>query len=164
MTDGRYRISIFNALQASPLIPSSRRARWLRRFGFDIDPSAIIYENVFFGSRSVRIERDCFISVNCFLDGSDLITIGAGVSLGPHVKLITSTHDPSDSTRRAGRMIKAPITIGPGSWIGAGAMLLPGVEIAAGCIIAAGAVVTASTAPHGVYAGMPATRKKDLPL
>ena len=163
MTDGRFRISVFNALQASPLLPSNRRARLLRRFGFDIDPSAMIYENVFFGSRSVHIERDCFISVNCFFDGSDLIQIGAGTSLGPHVKLITSTHEPAGPERRAGRLIRAPITIGPGSWIGAGAILLPGVEVGAGCIIAAGAVVTASTAPHGVYAGMPAMRKKDLP-
>ena len=163
MGDGRYRISIFNALQASPLLSSGRRARWLRRFGFDIDPSAVIYENVFFGSRSVRIERDCFISVNCFFDGSELIHIGAGVSVGPHVKLITSTHEPAEPERRAGRLIRAPISVGAGSWIGAGAILLPGVEIGPGCIIAAGAVVTASTAPHGVYAGMPAMRKKDLP-
>ena len=163
MSDGRYRVSVFNALQASPLIPSGRRARWLRRFGFDIDPSATIYENVFFGSRSVRIERDCFVSVHCFFDGSDMIHIGAGSALGPHVRLITSTHEPAGPERRAGRLIRAPVTVGPGCWIGAGAMLLPGVEIGAGCIIAAGAVVTASTRPHGVYAGTPAARKKDLP-
>src|SRR5262249_53409452 len=151
------------ALQALPLLPSSWRARLLRRFGFDIDPSTTIYENVFFGSRAVRIERDCFISVHCFFDGSELIQIGAGASLGPHVKLITSTHEPAGPGGRAGRLIRAPISIGRGSWIGAGAILLRGVEIGAGCIVAAGAVVTASTMPHGVYAGMPATRKKDLP-
>ena len=47
-------------------------------------------------------------------------------------------------------------------WICAGAAILPGVQIASGCVIAAGAVVTHSTAPNGLYAGIPAIRKKDL--
>jgi acetyltransferase-like isoleucine patch superfamily enzyme len=41
-------------------------------------------------------------------------------------------------------------------------VVLPGVEIGAGCVIAAGSVVVKNTEPDGLYAGVPATRKKEL--
>jgi acetyltransferase-like isoleucine patch superfamily enzyme len=40
--------------------------------------------------------------------------------------------------------------------------VLPGVTVAAGCVTAAGAVVAADTEPDGLYAGVPATRIRDL--
>ncbi|WP_408003863.1 LbetaH domain-containing protein [Puerhibacterium puerhi] len=39
---------------------------------------------------------------------------------------------------------------------------MPGVTIGRGCIIAAGSVVTSDCQPDGLYAGVPAARKKDL--
>jgi maltose O-acetyltransferase len=41
-------------------------------------------------------------------------------------------------------------------------MLLPGVTVGDGCVIAAGSVVTGDCEPHGVYAGVPAKRVRDL--
>jgi maltose O-acetyltransferase len=40
--------------------------------------------------------------------------------------------------------------------------VLDGVTIGAGCVIAAGAVVTRDCEPDGLYAGVPAVRKRDL--
>ncbi|WP_447643573.1 acyltransferase [Nocardioides zeae] len=52
--------------------------------------------------------------------------------------------------------------IGNGAWIGARALILPGVSVSEGCVIAAGAVVNRNTEPHGLYAGVPARRIRDL--
>lgn len=37
------------------------------------------------------------------------------------------------------------------------------VSVGAGCVIASGAVVTRDPEPNGLYAGVPAVRKRDLP-
>ena len=39
---------------------------------------------------------------------------------------------------------------------------MPGVTIGEGCIVAAGAVVTKDCESHGLYAGVPARRIRDL--
>ncbi|WJH37282.1 hypothetical protein N6H14_05985 [Paenibacillus sp. CC-CFT747] len=64
--------------------------------------------------------------------------------------------------KRAGAPIGLPIVIGDGVWIGTRATVLPGVRIGDGSVIAAGAVVTKDCAPHGIYAGTPARRVKEL--
>jgi acetyltransferase-like isoleucine patch superfamily enzyme len=42
-------------------------------------------------------------------------------------------------------------------------VIMPGVSIERGVVIAAGAVVTRSCAAHGLYAGVPARRIRELP-
>lgn len=46
--------------------------------------------------------------------------------------------------------------------MGQNAVITAGVTIGEGCVIAAGAVVVHDCAPHGVYAGVPAQRIRDL--
>ncbi|WP_247602466.1 DapH/DapD/GlmU-related protein [Gordonia rubripertincta] len=58
---------------------------------------------------------------------------------------------------------RRPIVVGDYCWIGAGAIILPGVVVGEGCIISAGAVVIRDCEPNGLYAGVPAIRKRDLP-
>ena len=78
------------------------------------------------------------------------------------VLMNTSSHEIGDSTRRAGRFRTAPISIGDGVWIGANVVIDPGVSIGSGVVVASGAVVTSDCLPDGLYAGVPAVRKKDL--
>nr|WP_246298615.1 DapH/DapD/GlmU-related protein [Nocardioides panaciterrulae] len=78
------------------------------------------------------------------------------------VLFCTATHEIGPASRRAGEQVKADITVGDGVWIGAGAQVMPGVTIGDGCVIAAGTVVVRDCAPHGMYAGVPARRVRDL--
>jgi acetyltransferase-like isoleucine patch superfamily enzyme len=55
----------------------------------------------------------------------------------------------------------AAVHLGKHVIIGASAVVFPGVTVAEGCAIGAMALVTKSTAPWGVYAGIPARRVKD---
>ena len=149
------------ALQALP-IPLRLRRAMLRAAGLAIAPDANISPQVFFGSGRCIVGEGCFISVQCLIDGSDLVTLGRNVHLAMGVRLITSTHDIGPPGHRAGTARSAPVVIGDGSWLGAGCQVLPGVVVASGCVVATGAVVTRSTQPDGVYAGVPARRIREL--
>ncbi|MNP69519.1 Maltose O-acetyltransferase [compost metagenome] len=78
------------------------------------------------------------------------------------VMLCSSTHEPGDVSRRAGKPSGKSIKIGDGTWIGTRAVILPGVTIGEGCIISAGAVVTKDCEPNAMYAGVPAKKIKEL--
>ena len=67
-----------------------------------------------------------------------------------------ATHEVGKKARRAAKNTHGPIKVCDGCWIG--------VTIEEGCIVAAGAVVTKPTESHGLYAGVPARRIKDLPV
>jgi maltose O-acetyltransferase len=153
---------IINAIQALPFIPRRIRRTILRLSGIKVGRDVTLFSQIFFGSNKCAIGDDCFISVQCFIDGSDFVKIGKSVYLAMGVKLITSSHEFGPSRQRAGPGAKAPIRIGDGCWLGASALVLPGVEIANGCIIGAGAVVVQNTKPNGLYVGVPAKRIKDL--
>jgi maltose O-acetyltransferase len=77
--------------------------------------------------------------------------------------LVTSTHRIGDGSERASAKCGGAIHVGDGCWLGCRVTVMPGVSIGEGCIIAAGSVVTADCEPHGLYAGVPATRKRTLP-
>jgi acetyltransferase-like isoleucine patch superfamily enzyme len=110
----------------------------------------------------IRLGAGAMVNRGCMILAVADVTIGAGVFIGPGVKVIASTHRIGPREHRAGEWIGKPIQIGEGSWIGAGAMILPGVTIGEGCIVAAGAVVTDDCAADGLYAGIPARRVRDL--
>jgi maltose O-acetyltransferase len=151
-----------NAIQALPFIPGRTRKAILRLCGIKVGRGVTLFSQIFFGSNKCEIGDDCFISVQCFIDGSDFVTVGKNVYLAMGVKLITSFHEFGPPRQRAGTGVKAPITIGDGCWLGASSLVLPGVEIARGCVIGAGAVVVRNTGPNGLYVGVPAKRVKDL--
>ena len=90
--------------------------------------------------------------------------MGDGVFVGPRVMFATRNHEVGQPDKRAGKTVNQPIMVGSGSWIGANVTILGGVTIGPGCVIAAGAVVTRDTERDSVYAGVPATRVKDLTL
>jgi maltose O-acetyltransferase len=154
---------VLNMVAASPLLP--RTARWLiyRAWGVRVDTRAIM-PGCFLGGSKLAIGPRSFVNYGCFFDTSSQITIGADCAFGMQVLLCTSTHGLSRADRRPGRLESQPIVIENGCWLGARAVVLPGVHIGPGCVIAAGAVVTQDCAPHGLYAGNPARRVKDLPL
>lgn len=115
--------------------------------------------NVCFGEGSFA--NPGFLVVNT-PDADARVTIGARVSIGPGVILVTDS-SPSNSTylmrcpEVAERMLRrAPIVIGDDSWIGAGVTILPGVHVGRGAIIGANSLVIANVDEGCVVAGAPA--------
>lgn len=153
-------------LQSLSLIRPALRRRILNYIGASIHPSAIVNHSCWFGSSDIVMGRDTMLNAFAFYDGRARLTIEDGGRVAAKAMLITSSHEVSDDPSRrsaADRLIIAPITIGVGSWVGANCTIMPGVSIAAGCVIGAGAVVRRSTKADGVYVGVPAVRKRDLP-
>lgn len=151
-----------NTIGSSKITPRFLRFIVYRLYGIktlsvDIRPGS------YFKRSNVIIGKDTFVNYNCIFDNLGNIEIGNNCAIGPQVMFATITHEIGVESRRAGAVIAKPITIEDGCWIGARATILPGVTVAKGCIIAAGAVVTKDCERNGLYAGVPASRIKDLP-
>jgi acetyltransferase-like isoleucine patch superfamily enzyme len=159
------RLALLNVLAASALLPSRIRLRLYRLGGVSVGDSTVL-SGVFVGGPQVTIGDACFVNRRCVLDAGEepgaAIVIEDGAFLAFDVRLLTSTHAPGGTGQRAGANEYHPVRVGRGAWLGAGATVLPGVTVAPGCVVAAGAVVTADTEPDGLYAGVPAVRKRTL--
>lgn len=142
--------------------PRPLRTGLLRHAGWKIGPDAVILSAQFLNGR-ITVGRAAIIAQQVLLLDHERITIGRRAWIGPRCTLITQTHEIGGSEQRASApLVSAPVTIGDGCWLGANVTVLPGVTIGAGCVIAAGAVVNRDCEPDGLYAGMPAVRKRDL--
>lgn len=153
---------LLNMLLASPVWPRQVRAAAFRLLGMDVGARVCIESMCFFGGTRISIADGTFINYRCVLDNSASIVIGARCALGMEVLLCTSSHVLGDATARAGANTDGPIEIGDGCWLGSRVTVLPGVKIGEGCVVAAGSVVTTDCEPHGVYAGTPARRVREL--
>ena len=162
MSDYPHRV--LDAVLASAVVPVSLRARLMRRVGYDVGARLQMYAGAHLGSRRVRFGDDVFVNRGLFCDARAPVTIGNQVAFGPHVRLVTVTHDIGPAHERCvSTPIALPIVIEDGCWLAAGVIVLPGVRVRRGCVIGAGAVVTTSTEPDGLYVGVPARRVRDLP-
>jgi acetyltransferase-like isoleucine patch superfamily enzyme len=160
------RVAVFhivvNVFIGSSIVPSPLRRVLYRALGFKIG-GASLSPHLMFKSNNVDIGDHVFINEGCSFDNLECVTIGDHVHVGPQVMFGTSSHQPGNSFVRAGAVSLAPLVVCSGSWIGARAVLLPGVKVGEGCVVGAGAVVTRDCQPHGLYAGVPARRIRDLP-
>jgi maltose O-acetyltransferase len=154
---------VVNVFIGSPFVPRHLRRELYRALGFKIG-AATLSPHLTFKSSNVEIGDNVFINEGCLFDNLERVTIGDEVHVGPEVLFGTSSHEPGDTSSRAGPVFLAPLAVSKGCWIGARAMLLPGVKVGEGCVVAAGAVVTRDCLPHGLYAGVPARRVRDLSM
>ncbi len=152
---------------ASALLPrrnsGAQRASLYRFAGFRIGQGTVIeggqritgdlglFTNLIVGSH-------CLLDADCALDLEERITIGDSVTLGPGVMILTSTHELASKERRAGPVVRTPVTIGKGAWLGARSTILPGLTVGEGAIVNPGAVVTKDVAPHTRVGGSPAVQ------
>src|SRR5262249_1176815 len=154
-----------NSVAGSPIFSNRVRIRLLRLGGVEAGSCGIWPHLRFVGGHDVRIGDGVFFNSGVTLDARAHIELGRNVAIGPGALLITSSHriGPPNHRAGAGEPVFAPIRVGEGCWIGAGAVILGGVTIGRGCIIGAGAVVNHDCEPNGLYTGVPARRKQDLP-
>jgi maltose O-acetyltransferase len=159
----RLRLHLVSAVQAQPIWPNRVRIELLRRWGMQIAPGTEVGPGCHFSGPGV-ILGECFLNREVHLDasGAATITIAEGCELGPGTMLMTSHHEIGPASRRAGVPEPRSIVIERGCWLGARVLVLPGVTVGAGCVVAAGAVVNRDCEPHGLYAGVPARRIRDL--
>lgn len=143
------------------LLPRPMRWRALRAVGMDVQRCSV-GPAVYFSGRRVSLGRGAHVMRECYFDAAAPIIIGVRSAIGARTMLITGAHKMGGPDARCGRLAPAPLVIGDGVWVGAGVMVLPGVTIGDGCVIGAGAVVVRDCAPHGIYAGIPAVRVRDL--
>lgn len=164
----RHAWKFLNSFQSWSFWPNKVRVALLGLMGCAVHRSARMAEHCYVGSPLLVMEKDTFVNIGCFFDGSAQIKIHEGARVGPYVRVLTGTHTYAHSVMRRDpekcKDINLPVEIGRGCWIGMGVMILPGVVIAEGCVVAAGAIVTKSTEPNGMYIGSPAKRVKDLPV
>jgi maltose O-acetyltransferase len=137
------------------------RAALYRSLGLNIGSGVTIFGPITFASSSfrpkrIRIGAGCFINSHVYIDASAPVTLGAGVSVGHHVVIVTADHAIGPPEFRAGPLQPAPVTVEDGAWLGACVMLLPGVTVGHGAVVAAGAVVTKDVPPDTLVGGVPA--------
>lgn len=118
----------------------------------------VVFPHCFLGvaKGKLTLGQNSFINYSCFLDLSNDIIIGDGVSIAFKTIFINASHEIGPIEHRAGKGINAPIRIEDGCWIGANVTIMLGVTIAKGCIIGAGTLVTEDTEENGIYVGIPA--------
>jgi maltose O-acetyltransferase len=159
------RLTWLNSVAASPIFSTRARVRLLRWGGVDVRTAGVFPHVSFVSGHDVTMHDGVFVNVGVLFDARAHIELGPNVAVGPGGQFLTSSHPFGPPTYRAGsgHVQVAPITVGEGCWIGAGSIILSGVTIGAGCVIGAGAVVSRDCDPHGLYVGVPAQRKRDLP-
>lgn len=146
-------------------MPMNIRRIFLKFAGISLPKTSFIQEGFKSTSNNIKIGEHVLVNKYCqFEDGfaGSGIIIEDNVYIAPNVHFDTVSHEIGTSLLRAGKIFISPIVVKKGSWIGIDSTILPGVTIAEGCVIAAGSVVTKSTQPNGLYAGVPALRKKNL--
>ena len=104
------------------------------------------------------IGDNSWIGQGCFFHSAGGMTIGANVGIGPHVKILTTTHaeEGVHIPILHSRIEEGPVVIEEDCDIGIGAIILPGVRIERGTQVGAGAVVARDVEPFSVVAGVPA--------
>jgi maltose O-acetyltransferase len=151
-----------NSVIASHLVPRSTRRRLLRAAGITIGERGKIGPQCRFIGSDVTIGDRVLLNAGVFIDASAHVEIGPNCWIAPEVMILTTSHQVGSGSKRAGREVYEPVTVEEGCWLGARAVLLPGVKVGHGCVVAAGAVVRDDCQPNGLYAGVPAIRKREL--
>lgn len=160
---GDYAFRVMSSMLASEALPASLRTKVMRAAGFRISKKATIWAGASFRSKRVSIGSGVFINVGFYHDGYELLEIGDNVRIGPHVRIITATHEIGPSSQRGTiEVVGKQVHIKDACWIGAGVTILPGVTVARGCVVGVNSVVFEPTEPDGLYAGIPARRVREL--
>lgn len=153
---------LLNSAGASPLVHFRLRTIILKCVGAKVSLRCNVSSNVFIRTPLLTLGRGTSINHSSVIDNRAPVKVGERVGIGIGVRLITSDHDYSDPSCRAGAGSLRPIAIEDGAWLGSGVTVLAGVTVGRGVVVAAGAVVTRDCEPHTLYAGVPARAVRSL--
>ncbi|WP_062077799.1 acyltransferase [Demequina globuliformis] len=154
---------VVNGVLASTCVPARLRTVGYRMMGLHLHRSVLVRPGASIRDRHLTVGAHSTINGKCVFDNRTDVEVGARVGIGIGAMFITTDHVRANPRQRSGTGKSAPITVRDGASIGSGAIILSGVTIGEGAVVAAGALVNRDCEPHGLYAGTPARRVKDLP-
>jgi maltose O-acetyltransferase len=147
------------------------RSRLYRLAGVDVDPGAFLMSNITIVGgvenhvKNLHIGPKVRMASGIVINPDASVTIEELVTIGPYVRIFTSTHELGPGSIRCDPVnVYHPVVIEKGSWVGLGAIVLAGVTIGHGSVIAAGAVVTADVPPNSLVQGSPGVVVQSLPF
>jgi acetyltransferase-like isoleucine patch superfamily enzyme len=144
--------------------------RLLRAFGATVGQNTSLYGPITLhwsgaGYGNLTIGDDVAFNGSTFLDLKNAITLESGVSLGPHV--IIMTHNAFNGNAfleaRLPRLVGSkPVVIGAGAGIKAAAVILHGVKIGEEALVAGGSIVSRDVPRRAYVSGVPAVVRRNL--
>jgi acetyltransferase-like isoleucine patch superfamily enzyme len=149
----------------SSIMPGKLRRVLLRHTGIKIGIGSYIRQDCISTANRLIIGENVRIERSVYFDDHAGVEIMDGAVIASFCRILTRSHPIASGPVRQvrGQDIDLPVKIGVGCWLATGVTILPGVTVADGCVVGAGSVVTKSTAPNGLYIGVPAQRIRDLP-
>ncbi|MFV9347281.1 sugar O-acetyltransferase [Citrobacter freundii] len=149
-----------NLINTRPLTRKKRNCI-LMKTGIILTGECAVTPPFYYEFGRITIGSHVYINAGCvFLDQAP-ISIGDNTLIGPNTTITTASHPVNPSQRSAG-VIAGPISIGSNVWLGAGVVVLPGVTIGNNSVIAANSVVRTDVPADCLFAGVPATFKKNI--
>jgi maltose O-acetyltransferase len=147
------------------------RSRLYRMAGVDVHPGAFLMSNITIVGglenhvNNLHIGPKVRMASGIVINPDASVTIEDSVTIGPYVKIFTSTHELGPGSIRCDPVnVYQPVVIEKGCWLGLGAIVLAGVTIGHGSVIAAGTVVTSSVPPNSLVQGSPGVVVQSLPF
>jgi maltose O-acetyltransferase len=162
--DARHAVehTLFTLVAGSPFLPRVFRRLVLALAGAHLGSSPGPLFSLTGDPRNLSVGTNVYCNRNVTIEAVAPVRIGSHSAIGMQVLVMTSHHeigaDGGWSPEASGR----PVTIGERVWIGGRATILPGTVIEDDVVIAAGAVARGRLTSHGVYAGVPARRIREL--
>jgi len=154
--------AVFTGVVGSPYLPRALRRLVLAAAGADLGSSPGGLFSLTGDPRNLTVGVGVFCNRNVTIEAVAPVRIGSHSAIGMQVLIVTSHHDITPDGGWSGTATGRPVDIGERVWIGGRAVVLPGTMIEDDVIVAAGAVVRGHLRSHGVYAGVPARRIREL--
>ncbi|EJE8548259.1 acyltransferase [Vibrio vulnificus] len=138
----------------------------IRLFGAKIGKNSNIQRGVRFHNckslKNLSIGEACHIGKNAFIDLREKVVLGDRVVIAMNVTLLTHL-DMGESKLSSYYPPKAmPLYLENDVYVGEGTSILMGVTIGECCLIGARSLITKPCNGYSLYAGVPATRVKDI--
>ena len=153
---------VFSRLVGSALMPRTARRLLLVAAGAAVESGPGGGFTLVGSPKNLTIGHSAYLNRSVFIEALAPVGIGRDSALGMEVMIVTSHHELSSAGAWSPRSTGRPVVIGERVWIGARATILPGAVIEDDVVVAAGAVVAGRLRSHGLYAGVPAKRIRDL--
>ena len=113
---------------------------------------------------NIHIGKKTFFNTFSRVYAMEQVQIGTRCMLGSNVSIYDHDHDISKGVLNSTRtFVINPVCLEDYVWCGTNAVITRGCTIGSNCVVGAGAVANGSLEPNGVYAGVPAVRKRDIP-
>ena len=113
---------------------------------------------------AIHVGSQMFMNTDCKIYAMERIEIGEGSMFGSNVSVYDHDHDISKGVAKAGKtFVVKPVWIEDHVWCGTNSVITKGTRIGENCVLGAGGVAGGTLEPDGLYVGVPAVRKRDIP-